>query len=201
MDKALLLHSVLLAFLWLMLAGAYASIGPPSFAVNHELKNCQVFYLGDECTICSLPQGWIYIGDPLFAECPQGYTELQPQAILPECSKLKAGFCCSLANTGSNGDCNDLVVNPALEKCAFVETVDGCENLPAGWKFPDFNAEWNGLCPLGFKWINEVVECQPLNWRDDIEVVDNNPLYMAIVLVAMVFALLVVKKPRPWKFK
>ena len=135
---------------------AFASIAPPTLAINDETKECQVFYLGDECVSCSLPEGWTYIGDPYDTNCPSGYSKLAEQSVRPICSALKTQFCCTINHSGAGGDCEDLVVNDAEKKCVFVEDIAECDALPSGWERAPIDEFWGRACSYGYEWLPSV---------------------------------------------
>ncbi len=73
---------------------------PPEVAVNHTTRQCANVMRGDECVICTLPEGWEILGRSPEVECPQGYEEIQLKleckgisraAMLPARAQRRAG--------------------------------------------------------------------------------------------------------------
>ena len=46
---------------------------PLEMAINEDTQQCAKVILGDECMICTLPEGWEIIGRYLDIACPAGY--------------------------------------------------------------------------------------------------------------------------------
>jgi len=136
-NKFLLL-SVLLLFLPVM---AFAAMAPPLLALNAETMECAEFFMGDECVFCDLPPGWASIGEVGEITCPSDHVFLA-EAPNSVCVPAKTPFCCSVNHSGAGGDCEDVVVNYSLQKCAFVYDIDSCESLPAGWTRAEVSPEW-----------------------------------------------------------
>ena len=147
---------ILIVFLLLMCKFAIASMAMPLTAINEKTKECAEFFMGDECVGCTLPEGWQSLK---FGEtCPSGYTVIEAQS---ECKPYKDTFCCTVAHSGANGDCDDVIVNDTDKLCAFVEDIDKCEKLPFGWERAKVNNVRQGrLCPsLDYKWLEEEIIC------------------------------------------
>ncbi len=65
---------------------------------------------------------------------------------------MKSTFCCSVNHSGSAGKCDKVVVNTSTKRCAFVEDIQSCDQLPSGWGKA-------GLCPIDYQWEKEDVVC------------------------------------------
>lgn len=161
MKKSILL--VIFSILFFILGqNTFASIAPPITVVNHTTKECSVISLGDECVRCSLIDDWENISSShgKYEECPVGYTiinlEYGEDYI---CEGRKTQFCCTVDHSGAAGNCEDVVVNDTKKQCAFVEDINECERLPAGWEQAGMDVFWGQVCPsLGYKWVDDV-EC------------------------------------------
>jgi len=125
---------------------ALAAPAPPELIVNHETKQCAEFVSGDECVYCSPPEGWEILGGLEEAECPEGYTTVEIQAV---CQAAKNDFCCTEGHSGAPGDCEDVVINEAAGQCAFVEDINDCPALPGGWE------KHGADCPY-YDWAEDV---------------------------------------------
>jgi hypothetical protein len=142
-----LLAAALLA--GLMVEQAAVAPMPPMVAVNHATKQCAEFFAGDECMDCSPPEGWEILGTEGESECPSGYALTEVPSV---CTAFKVEFCCTAGHSGAPGDCQDVVINRAAGQCAFVEDIDRCPRLPAGWE--NFGRE----CPPEYaEWVEAVV--------------------------------------------
>ena len=75
---------------------------PPEVAVNHETRQCANVMRGDECVICTLPDGWEILGRAPEAQCPMGYEEIN---IKLECKGIRELRCCLPGHSGGQGDC------------------------------------------------------------------------------------------------
>ena len=136
---------------------ALAAPLPPLRVVNHETRQCgQIPFGGDECMDCFPPAGWEVLGIADDVPCPAGYTLVEEVGY--NCQSFKNQFCCSEGHSGAPGDCQDLVVNERVRRCAFVENVAACK-LPRGWsRQPDSVEPHNWVCPAGYEWL-ETLEC------------------------------------------
>ncbi|MCX5700416.1 MAG: hypothetical protein NTZ63_02590 [Candidatus Omnitrophica bacterium] len=123
---------------------------PEAIAVNDQTKECAVFFLGDECTDCSVPEGWRQTGYSNQSDCPDGYKKID--TVESVCTPRKTAFCCSENHSGTNGNCRDLVINETSKECAFLEDVNSCLSLSQGWKTGD-------LCPGNFQWQQDPLDC------------------------------------------
>lgn len=133
-----------------------ASIAPPQLVVNHETKECAIFYAGDECVSCSPAGGWEIVDSS--SECPSDYTAIGELSFeYYVCEGRKTQFCCTVNHSGVPGDCENVVVNHSEKKCAFVEDINKCEKLPAGWESAEFDLFWGQVCPsLEYEWIDDI---------------------------------------------
>jgi hypothetical protein len=147
--KSLLLVLIIMLFFVASEATAAAPV-PPELAVNHESKQCAEFWGGDECVVCSLPEGWESLGGLWEAECPTDYATVE---IKSTCWAAKITFCCSEGHSGAPGDCEDVVINKRAEQCAFVEDIGECPALPDGWG-------------------KHGEDCPYYDWADDVECLD-----------------------------
>lgn len=66
---------------------------------------------GDECVICTLPEGWEILGREPEAQCPQGYEEISLQL---ECKGVRELRCCLPGHSGGQGDCAGLALETLL---------------------------------------------------------------------------------------
>jgi len=134
-----------------------ASPAMPVLGINDETMECAEFFMGDECLRCELPEGWVDIGNPYDNECPEGYAKVQGEAI---CKPLKNDFCCTVSHSGLNGNCEDVIVNDAEKKCAFVEDITECDSLPPGWTRAEEDEFWGRVCPSWeYGWLDGYLEC------------------------------------------
>lgn len=174
--------------------------------VNHSTKQCMFMYVGDECETCSLPKGWeiLYYGirDHHFEDCPSGYSRpetIGSGSIAPgACNPIKNTFCCSTPHTGArDGDCSDVVINHAAKRCAFVEDINDCPSLPKGWE------KHGRLCPFGYKWVDEGIECLNAESSGVVENTSsssrNNALIVGAILLALFLVVLVTLLGTRWK--
>jgi len=116
---------------------AFAVPAPLQYMVDNAARECSSFSAGDECTRCTMPQGWKSIG---MGPCPIGYASVEAQR---QCSVLKSEFCCTQGHSGGQGDCAGMIVNPLAKECAFTDNPP-----PAGW------SSTKGLCPEGYSWTD-----------------------------------------------
>ncbi len=132
---------------------AFAVPAIPEYGVNHATKECSVFRMGDECTACRMPQGWVSLGAGVKDLCPEGYKRVD---VRPQCFPSKNAFCCTKGHSGSPGDCRDLVVNEKRKKCSFVDDIERCVKLPEGWQRPK-NEQ---VCPsVSYGWLGTLLAC------------------------------------------
>ena len=135
-----------LLFLTLALAAAaLAAPMPPRPLVNHQTRQCAQIVPGDECGDVVLPPGWEYLESD--QDCPAGYTTVD---LRPEWVHFKVPVCCTEGHSGSRGDCQDVVIQQSNRQCAFVEDIQSCPALPAGWE------TWGQDCPTGFEWVDDL---------------------------------------------
>lgn len=121
---------------------------PPQRLVNHDLRQCAWIVPGDECGDAVLPAGWEILDSD---ECPAGYAEVD---LRMEWIHFKTDFCCSEGHSGARGDCEDVVLQAAERRCAFVDDIHACAALPPGW------AAHGGECPSGWTWT-DALTCSP----------------------------------------
>ena len=52
-------------------------------------------------------------------------------------------------------------MNNTDEKCAFVEDINECDNLPDDWQKAEEIGCWGKICPsLDYEWIVGIFECE-----------------------------------------
>lgn len=125
---------------------------PPDLYVNHQTKECALFYPDSVCTTCIPPEGWAMYSKGPDGPCPMGYTEVE---IKPYCYSSKSSFCCTEGHSGAPGLCKDMVINRSTKQCAFVDDIDACATLPKGWQQPNDGT----LCPFkDYSWLNTEIE-------------------------------------------
>lgn len=152
-KKIIFFIPLLLLLTFLFPLNTYASQAPPTYGVNPETKECSEFILGDECTSCVMPEGWEEIDE---FECPDGFTEVP---VEPICTSVKNSFCCTAGHSGSQGNCEDLVVNEVEQKCAFVEDINQCNELPDNWEVAQEREFLGKICPYDYTWLEEYIDC------------------------------------------
>jgi len=163
----------------------FASQAMPRYALNEQTKECSEFFMGDECTTCSPPEGWDIIEE---FQCPEGYEEVDVNSV---CGPHKSDFCCTVAHSGVNGDCDDVVVNDVEKRCAFVEDITQCGSLPTNWEQAEELDFWGKACPsLDYEWLEETLGCEPVTDNQDNIVDDDkqnsNNLWILIGVVAII---------------
>ena len=131
--------------LFLLFAGpgmVFAEPTPLRIAVNHETRQCAEFGCGDECSDCTLPEGWVVLGYSFNVACLAGYEVVEIEAAWVP---LANEFCCTPGHSGLHGDCRDVVTHPATLQCAFGrDIVKQCGSLPFGWQ------QLGQECPRGY---------------------------------------------------
>jgi hypothetical protein len=139
---------VVMILVWFCSTGepTLAAPVPPELIVNHETKQCAEFWGGDECLVCSPPAGWEVLGWLGEVECPDDYATVEINAT---CAAARTPFCCTEGHSGASGDCEDVVINRAAERCAFVEDINQCPALPGGWQ------KHGTDCPY-YEWADDV---------------------------------------------
>jgi uncharacterized protein YbdZ (MbtH family) len=140
----------------IMIAPVIASPMPQQIIINNATNECAIFWRGDECSSCELPEGWEILDNSWeYPEaCPEGYTTVELNFV---CTPFKAKFCCSQGHSGSYGDCEDMVINDAMKQCAFVDDINNC-TLPEGWAaYEGGDGFQDGLCPYEYEWTD--IEC------------------------------------------
>ncbi|MBW2988945.1 hypothetical protein KY358_01365 [Candidatus Woesearchaeota archaeon] len=183
----------------------FAAQALPRYGINEQTKECSEFFMGDECMTCTVPGGWKTIEG---FQCPQGYDEVQRSS---DCAPIKSDFCCTVQHSGANGDCEDAVVNDVEQICAFVEDIDRCGKLPAGWKRAEEIEFLGRVCPsLDYGWLEETLDCEekmdePDMITDQDYVIEDkqkksNIIPIAIILSAII-ALLAIMRLFPIKRK
>ena len=172
-----LLLVMLTVLSWCANEQAAAAPAPPQLAVNHESKQCAEFVGGDECVSCSPPAGWEILGNSWETECPAGYAQVE---IVATCTAHKVTFCCTQGHSGAAGDCEDVVINEAAERCAFVDDISECPSLPTGWE------KYGADCPY-YEWADQI-ECLENEGGGAIEgggLIDNYRMVVASVLCVL----------------
>jgi len=187
---------IILATIFIVLTSSYvlASQALPRYGVNEETKECSKFFMGDECLDCTFPEGWKMIEE---FQCPLGYKEVQKDSV---CKPRKNSFCCTIGHSGLSGDCEDVVVNDVERKCAFVEDINDCENLPQNWRRAEELEFWGRVCPWDYEWLKYTLNCQSKMIQNNdeqkgctpgLDCYENNIIfYFSIGLI--VFALLII---------
>ena len=180
-KKSLLVLMILVSFSF---AGGQvlAAPAPPELMVNHESKQCAEYWAGDECMSCSAPAGWEILGVSPEAQCPDGYAQVDIELT---CTPHKVDFCCTEGHSGAAGDCDDVVINKAKGRCAFVEDINECPALPRGWE------KYGEECPF-YEWADDIA-C--LEKGDDGTVDGGGLLDNVQILVAAVLCLLACSVP------
>lgn len=84
---------------------------PPEVAVNHATRQCAMVMRGDECVICSLPEGWVILGREGDVQCPTGYEQVELELSCQGARELR---CCLPGHSGGQGDCIGLVLEGLL---------------------------------------------------------------------------------------
>ena len=65
-------------------------------------------------------------------------------------------FCCTEGHSGAAGACEDMVINRATFKCAFVDDIHACK-LPLGWSAkPEDIPVYEWECPGLYGWTDDV---------------------------------------------
>lgn len=155
MTQKLAITTFVVLFLLTSSIAVLAAPALPRYGINEQTKQCAEFFMGDECTSCTLPAGWQLIED---FQCPAGYEEIQMRSV---CTPQKNHFCCTIYHSGSGGDCDDLVVNDAEKKCAFVNDINNCNQLPKGWNHAEIIDGWGRVCPSHeYEWLETIVDCE-----------------------------------------
>lgn len=175
----------------LLASGALAAQAEPQLAVHEPSRECAEFFMGDECTTCTLPEGWEIVN-----ECPEGYREVDERS---DCTPRKDNFCCTFGHSGSNGDCDDVVVDELNKQCGFVENITECASLPMGWKSPSASQAYGRLCPsIEYTWVNGPVECE----KKSVQVIEdednqkrretekNQYVWMVVALVLLICSII-----------
>ncbi len=150
LKKNLLAAAVLLiiaASLAILAKAAFAAPMPPRTVINHKAHQCAQIVPGDECGDVILPPDWEYLNTAAGEACPAGYTMVD---LRPAWTHFKAQHCCSEGHSGTSGDCQDVIKQADKGQCAFVEDIQQCSSLPAGWE------PWGQDCPAGFKWVDDM---------------------------------------------
>jgi len=103
---------------------------PPEVAVNYETRQCANVMRGDECVICSLPEGWEILGRAPGVECPQGYEEIQ---LKLECKGIRELRCCLPGHSGGQGDCAGVALEGLLVCSPCLVLLIALAGLAAWW--------------------------------------------------------------------
>jgi len=91
-KKAVTLILGLMIVAWLaafQMTSEAAAPMPPELAVNHEKRQCALVIRGDECVICSLPEGWVILGQAGDVQCPVGYEMVEIELICKGVRELR----------------------------------------------------------------------------------------------------------------
>jgi hypothetical protein len=188
---------LLLTLFFLFPLDTHASLAAPAYGINSETKECSEFILGDECTLCIMPKGWQRVDD---FECPDGFTEVSASPI---CAPIKSAFCCTAGHSGSQGDCEDLIINEVEQKCAFVEDINKCRELPENWEAAQEGEFLGKICPYNYTWLEDIdcelkvtdEEEEDIEEIEDLEVItdieeeeknDNNTLIYILTFVILI---------------
>jgi len=154
MKKSILLV-IFLTLFFIFGQSVFAESLPYEIIVNHNTKQCAEIS-GDECTECFPPEGWEVLGFFGEVKCPQGYTQIELTTEII-CKGFKDSFCCTVGHPGGPGDCEDIVVNHVEKQCAFIEDINKCEKLPAGWEKVEQDQSLGRICPsLEYEWVSDV---------------------------------------------
>jgi len=155
--------------------------------------------MGDECMSCTFPDSWQMIEE---FQCPTGYKETQENSV---CTPIKNSFCCTVAHSGVNGDCEDVVVNDVEQKCAFVEDINKCGQLPANWNEAEENEIFGSVCPsLEYEWLEDTLDCGAKIIENDIvnqkDIIDDKQQKSNIVPVIAISAVIIILMIILWFF-
>lgn len=155
MKSRFILLCALVAVLATPVSPAVATPTAPVVIVNHTTKQCAEVIQGDDCHWCDLLEGWEILGPSGQTTCPPNYADLGYQGMSGKCRAYKSQFCCT--SPQHHGDCGDLVINKALQQCAFVEEINGC-TLPEGWTSAGDTTQWQGRCPTDWwsGWVQDI---------------------------------------------
>ena len=155
MKSRFVLLCALVAVLAASVSPAVATPTAPVTIVSHTTKQCAEVIQGDDCHWCDLLEGWEILGPSGQASCPPDYADLGYQGMSGKCRAYKSRFCCT--SPQHHGDCGDLVLNKALQQCAFVEEINGC-TLPEGWTSAGDTTRWQGRCPTDWwsGWVPDI---------------------------------------------
>ncbi|MFC1727374.1 hypothetical protein ACFL0Y_02520 [Patescibacteria group bacterium] len=197
MRKNLISIIFVLALLFLISSSVFAAPARPRYGVNEQAKECSEFFMGDECVSCAMPEGWQMIDE---SQCPAGYDEVETRSV---CTPRKNTFCCTVQHSGARGDCEDVIVNGAEQKCAFVEDINRCDKLPTGWNRAEEIKSWGRACPsLGYKWLEGTLDCKTKIIDNDYGTDSQNNIindkqqksniFLVLVVAITVIALLII---------
>ena len=139
-----------LVLIFCIVGAVYSAPMPPRTLINHKTKQCAQITPGDECGDVLLPPDWEYLDASTGGKCPDDYSVIE---LHPEWTHFKTSFCCSEGHSGSQGDCQDVIVQQTSRLCAFVDDIQKCPSLPEGWD------AWGKNCPTDFKW-QDAIACK-----------------------------------------
>lgn len=151
MNKIILIFQFTIIVVNIFFSVANATMAQPVYYVNHQQKKCGEFISGDECSHATIDTSWTVLS----GQCPKNYQE---NVKIPK-HKLtfyKNEFCCTQGHSGGDGSCIDLLINTNEKKCAFVQKIENCKNIPKFWVKPNTNDK---LCPFDYIWEKKILEC------------------------------------------
>ncbi|MBN1941253.1 MAG: hypothetical protein JW772_03670 [Candidatus Diapherotrites archaeon] len=137
---------ILLSFL--IIFGALASAQFQGILiVNESAKECAPYWLGNDCTICQVPEGW-----DTTSECPEGYSLVE---IEMDCSTVASRHClCDIPQGPENCRNFEIIVNSSKKQCSAVEDITACTDIPESWERRPVGVsvtEW--VCPENYSLI------------------------------------------------
>jgi hypothetical protein len=125
--------AVLLLALFVLAAPGDVQAAPVrKLVVNEGAKQCAWVFGGDECSDCvPVDDAWKIVEPGMGQGCPGDFQMVRVE-LKRACRPFKRTHCCTKGHSGVQGDCEDMVINDQLKKCAFVDDLKSCA-LPAGW--------------------------------------------------------------------
>ena len=173
-----------------MAGDASAAPAPPMVAVIHETRECGMMPGGDECTDCYPTGGWVQLGDGFEVECPEGYTNGEPEYA---CDPFKTPHCCTEGHSGAAGDREDMIISHRHDQCAFVDDIEGCKP-PREWtRQPNGRRAQDWLCPADYEWVGNL-DCTGEESDDSAGGVSIPCLGTSLVAPALLIVWLVIKR-------
>jgi hypothetical protein len=152
-----LFGGALLAGALLLPGRARATPTAPVLVVNHVERQCAQVIQGDECSWCDPPAWWEIAGPAAALACPDGYTWLERLEM--QCRRYEIPFCCY--GGSQRGDCRDMLVNPELKQCAFVDSLAACAISPGWQAMPEGMEASNWACPSDYQFAADLVCTSP----------------------------------------